>query len=270
MRQGCRLIPVPCGLCTDSRPPNSRCKLTKLLKDDKVTTVSCNSLAHLHEKHVKDNATVSLFVPDFLVTGQIHRFLIICLEKSEAEEDRKGKSSQRLHCNCTYFPLIRWFFAARPQDLSDVRAQSKEADSTLQMDCACSCSGRWFRGKKEEEKEKNQSQRVLILIFQWMQQNVLAGYSPSCCTGTPRCCSPPAWRRWSSEPAGSSPLPGRRRSTACGLSGTEGDGAARPAHRRTSKHFTDMFFNTKSKLLHSNYGWSDTDIGPISAKSGCF
>lgn len=31
----------------------------------------------------------------------------------------------------------------RPQDLSDVRTQSKEADSTLQMDCACSCPHRW-------------------------------------------------------------------------------------------------------------------------------
>lgn len=34
------------------------------------------------------------------------------------------------------------FSSLRPHDLTDVRAQSKEADSTLQMDWACSCSHR--------------------------------------------------------------------------------------------------------------------------------
>lgn len=33
----------------------------------------------------------------------------------------------------------------RPQDFSDVRTQSKEADSTLQMDWACSCSHRGWK-----------------------------------------------------------------------------------------------------------------------------
>lgn len=55
---------------------------------------------------------------------------------------------------------------------------------------------------------------------------------PHCCTGTPRCCTPVAWHRWSSAPAGSCPLPGRRHSTASALSGRAGAGAARPTQSR--------------------------------------
>lgn len=48
----------------------------------------------------------------------------------------------------------------------------------------------------------------------------------SCCTGTPRCCTPLALRQWFWEPGDSSLRPGRRRNTAYALSGTEGGGAA--------------------------------------------
>lgn len=46
-----------------------------------------------------------------------------------------------------HFSVSSHFIAAssRFQTLSDVRAQSKDADSTLHMDWACSCWGRWWK-----------------------------------------------------------------------------------------------------------------------------
>lgn len=47
-------------------------------------------------------------------------------------------------CSCSISPIscppLTW-----PQDLSDVRAQSKDDDNTLQMDWACSCLDRWWK-----------------------------------------------------------------------------------------------------------------------------
>lgn len=71
---------------------------------------------------------------------------------------KKGKWLSFFHHNAAM--VVSWFtgFAVvsclletslRPQDLSDVRAQSKEADSTLQMDWACSCSDRWPKKNKK-------------------------------------------------------------------------------------------------------------------------
>ena len=121
----------------------------------------------------------------------------------------------------------------RPQDLSDVRAQSKEADSTLQMDWACSCSDRQSKKKKKKGIywQGRRAQTGDLYLNRNLGQLFNSIHSLNCCTGTPRCCTPLALHRWFWEPGGSSLHPGRHRNTACALSGREGGDAARPGQR---------------------------------------
>lgn len=163
----------------------------------------------------------------------------------------KGKSSLFLAAVVVFLVAVAFSFVSlllplqthlssrpslQPQDLSDVRAQSKEADSTLQIDWACSCDYR---------------QVFVFLVtpnlsFLLFTTPVISNSShlPSCCTDTPKCCTPLALDLWFSEPGGSSLNQGRRRNTTSALSGTEGGDAAHPGHGKA-------FFITNSIIFLS-------------------
>lgn len=53
-----------------------------------------------------------------------------------------------------------------PQDLSDVRAQSKEADSTLQMDWACSCSDKQSKKKTAFIDREDEPRQVICILIE--------------------------------------------------------------------------------------------------------
>lgn len=75
------------------------------------------------------------------VNKPIHLLPLLCLPLAEEVKGGGG-----IIATWKYFLVSNWFSShsvdpPQPQALSDVRAQSKDADSTLQMDWACSCWG---------------------------------------------------------------------------------------------------------------------------------
>lgn len=147
------------------------------------------------------------------------------------EEVKRGKLLPfgSIFQSSTFFKVLQPLRcpSPHPQALSDVRAQSNDADSTLQMDWACSCSS----GRQETSLLARLGDQHSFLGSMLIQSSVSHPYWPSWCTGTPRCCTPPALSLWSSAPADSCRCRGRRRSTACAQSGTEGADAEPPGRK---------------------------------------